>query len=804
MLLIVTSESKEVNLLGDLNVDYLKKNDNTNIKEIIKLYGFKQLITKATRVTETTSTLIDCILTTRSDCVYENDVIPTSISDHDMVGFIRKSKRDKIPPRTVRSRMYRNYNHQNMSAELRNHDWNPIYAINEVNTAWKYLKDVLLKTFDKHAPIVQRRVKGQFCPWLNSEIYQFMNDRDKALRKARKTKSTADWKYYRKLRNECTTTIRIAKSIYSKDLLKENANNPKKFWDTIKKIMPTKPNKTPCENTSNHLDKANSLCNFFSKVAFQLKSSSYFLKDFVWSRPKHLSLITCKTFKFKYVSRIFIEKQLKKLKRNKATGADDLPPGLLKDCASEITQPLCHLINLSLKHSEIPSDWKHALITPIFKSGSTNDPNNYRPISILPILSKILEKSVHQQLMDYLEDNTLLSRNQFGYRRMRSTDLATTLLLDDIRREVDKGKLVGVMFMDLSKAFDTISHATLLEKLKAYGINDGELYWFTTYLFNRTQQVVLDNVKSKIEHVNCGVPQGSILGPLLFLVFFNDFPEVLIRARTIQFADDTVIYFASDSFIVIQNLLNRDLLNVENYLRDNDLVINLKKGKTEYMLVGTSKKLKSVPSEFKLLFNFAEINRTYSYKYLGSIVDHKLSLTENFCSAYKKASSRLRLLSALKSQMDNSTATTIYNTMITPLITFNSIINMNFTTTQLKKLSSLDRRACDITNNAKLPSLYNKVLRNGCLIVRKCLDNNVCYNFLEYFKTVNHDRTTRNNHHMIQIPKVRLKMAKNGFFYMGALIYNKLPLPVRKEHSFVKFKDFFEKTYFLNCKMLSR
>ena len=129
--------------------------------------------------------------------------------------------------------------------------------------------------------------------------------------------------------------------------------------------------------------------------------------------------------------------------------------------------------------------------------------------------------------MDYFDDNTLSSRNQFGYRCMRSTDLATTLLLDDIRREVDKSNLVGVvMFMDLSKAFDTISHATLLGKLKA---NDDELYCFTTYLSNRTQQVVLDNIKSKIEHFSCGVPQESILGPLLILVFFNDFPEVLNR-----------------------------------------------------------------------------------------------------------------------------------------------------------------------------------------------------------------------------------------------------------------------------------
>lgn len=146
----------------------------------------------------------------------------------------------------------------------------------------------------------------------------------------------------------------------------------------------------------------NSFRNFFSNVAFKLKEKSLYLKDFIWSKPRYTTLRTCNRFKFKYVSKIYIEKQLKKLKRNKATGADDLPPELLKDCASEIAQPLCFIINLSLQHVDISLDWNHALISPVFKSSSLSAPNNYRPISILPSLSKFLEKSVHQQLMDYL------------------------------------------------------------------------------------------------------------------------------------------------------------------------------------------------------------------------------------------------------------------------------------------------------------------------------------------------------------------------------------------------------------------
>jgi len=172
--------------------------------------------------------------------------------------------------------------------------------------------------------------------------------------------------------------------------------------------MPTKPKTHPNNNESVTFDKVSSMCTFFSNVAFQLKSSSIYLRDFVWSRPKRNGLRTCQKLRFQYVSKIFVEKQLRNLKRNKSTGGDDLPPGLLKDCATEITQPLSHIINYSLKSAQIPSEWKHALVTPIFKSGSADDNNNYRPISILPALSKILEKCVHHQLMTYLEDNNLL------------------------------------------------------------------------------------------------------------------------------------------------------------------------------------------------------------------------------------------------------------------------------------------------------------------------------------------------------------------------------------------------------------
>ena len=187
---------------------------------------------------------------------------------------------------------------------------------------------------------------------------------------------------------------------------------------------------------------------------------------------------------------------MKQLKRQKATGVDDLPPGLLKDISEYIADPLCHIINLSIRTATIPTKWKIAKLIPIYKSGSVKLPENFRPISVLPVLSKLLEKHIHRQYMDFLEEERLLSDCQFGYRSGRSTNLAATLFVDNVRNDVDKGKLVGAVFIDLRKAFDTLSHDVLLTKLKVYGVNGRELAWFTYYLFRRQQYVQLGINKS--------------------------------------------------------------------------------------------------------------------------------------------------------------------------------------------------------------------------------------------------------------------------------------------------------------------
>ena len=181
---------------------------------------------------------------------------------------------------------------------------------------------------------------------------------------------------------------------------------------------------------------------------------------------------------------------------------------------------MAHIINLSLMTSTVPSIWKAAKVNPIYKSGNVDLVENYRPISILPTLSKLLERTVHDQLYSFLEDNKLLSDCQFGFRKRRSTKLAATLLCDSVRKGFEGGLLVGCLFLDLSKAFDTMGHSLIIEKLMLHGVSGPELAWVTDYLFNRTQTVDIDNHLSSKEAIHLGVPQGSILGPLLFIVLF--------------------------------------------------------------------------------------------------------------------------------------------------------------------------------------------------------------------------------------------------------------------------------------------
>ena len=508
-------------LTGDFNINYLKAKENIELKSIFTNCQLKQIIKTATRVSNRSESLIDLVFTNVPFNITKNDVYALSFSDHDLIGFNRKQNRVKTIPKTVRYRNYRHYDHNKLKQDLRKADWTSVYSANSVSDSLQAFNKILTDLFNRSAPFVTKRANTNICPWLTKDLKNEMNYRDVLQRKFRKSKTTAKYETYKHQRNKVNNLIKRAKQTYNKNMLRENINNPTSFWKSLKKVFPSKPKtKHTCstfkfdENEiSDKQTIANEFGRFFSNIATKLLHILHPVKNFIWNKAIKIPIRTTQRFSFRSVTPSEIFRCLRKLQRNKSSGIDELPPNLLKDAAEEISKPLAFIINKSLSTGTIPTLWKISKVTPLHKSDSKAEFNNYRPISVLPCLSKILERIVHRQISDYLEKYHPFKTSQFGFRPRRSTELACTLLLDDIRKSIDNGLLTGVIFLDLSKAFDTVSHSYLLSKLPSYGITGTELTWFENYLFNRKQHVLYDGCLSNEFPVYRGVPQDQFSVP---------------------------------------------------------------------------------------------------------------------------------------------------------------------------------------------------------------------------------------------------------------------------------------------------
>lgn len=733
------------------------------------------------------------------------NVIKSTLSDHDIIGCRRKINNIKIEPETITCRDYKSYDPAKVINELQNENWNSVYNSPNTESSWNALKQILTRTIDNHAPLINKNVKGKKSPWLTREIKAEMNHRDTLMRKFRQSKTTTDFDTFKQQRNKVNDLVRKTKSRYHQTQLRESVHNPTKFWRTLKSIFPVKDKISSAKsfiiNGTMNSDSKNivsSFCSFFTNGATKLKTKTILLKDFIWSKPDPIYPKTYNTFRVKPVTVAEVHKLLKKLQRNKASGVDNLPPGFLKDIAICLAKPLCHVINIMLKTGHIPRDFKLGKVTPVFKSGVKHDMDNYRPITVLPACSKKIEKCLHRQVSEYLEQYRLLSNCQFGFRKRRNTELAATLFMDTIRRNMEKGEMTGAIFIDLSKAFDSLSHAQIVESLSSYGINGTEKDLLTDYLFDRKQCVSFNKETSEYQSVTCGVPQGSILGPLLFLIAFNNVGETLQHCKIVMYADDTVIFTSGKSKEELERNLTADFTRVADWMESHDLIANMKKGKTECMLFGTIRRTKGISLEIN--YRHKTISFTTTYKYLGVKLDQSLSLRDHVTSVYKKASGRLYLLKRVRPLLTTEAALAIYQSMIVPIFTYCSIVVMNLNKTDAEKVKRFEKRASEIIHKTreqrkKLIPIESLGKKRLCLQVFDCLSGDVCEDFQSYFEIMKNN--TRNQNKIIRVPSIKLECSRKSFYFNGAKHYNELPLHIRKaetKNNFINLLD----TYFLS------
>ena len=646
----------ETIILGDFNVDIIKKcHLYSMLTSFCNLFNFHQLISEATRVSSNSETCIDLIFTTDVDLISNSGVIHSTISDHFIIFCTRKVTKQLINEHNnVKFRSMKQYNKDDFQQSLLSADWSPVLTCDIVTEAWDYFSSIFMSCVNNIAPVKECRLKQRTQPWMTSDILDHIKQRDKAFYNYRKNKSDETFSLFSRIRNETQKLVFKAKRDYFKNKLNDSQNDSKSLWKILKSLgLPSKKSNESSskivlnidgEITFDNLKVSEEFNSFYTNVASKLVDklptpSRFFSDCFVFNFYSSKGVVP-NNFSFKLVSEVKIFKHLNCLSSSKATGLDGIPARFVKDGASIIAGPLSHIVNLSIIQGSVPDSLKLARVTPLFKKNDKTQVGNYRPVSVLSIISKVFERVIYDQLEGYLNEKNLLYNFQSGFRKGYSTDTCLIHLSDFIRFSMDQGQMVGMVLLDLQKAFDTVDHGVLLMKLHAIGLHADAIRWFRSYLTGRNQCVDISGTLSSKASVTCGVPQGSILGPLLFLIYVNDLSGV-VKGKVLLYADDTGILVSGKSKSEIEAALSRSLELVSAWLVDNKLSLHL--GKTESILFGSKPKVRK-NTGLNVQCNGISIAASTSVKYLGAILDQSLSGESIATSLIGKINSRLKFL----------------------------------------------------------------------------------------------------------------------------------------------------------------
>ena len=482
-----------------------------------------------------------------------------------------------------------------------------------------------------------------------------------------------------------------------------------------------------------------------------------------------------------------LKSAFEKLKTNKAPGYDDYNTQIMKNIYATIEVPLLHIVNLSFKNGVFPDKMKIAKVLPLFKSGEKFVVGNYRPISLLPLFSKILERIMHSRLYKYFESNKFLYGKQFGFRKNNSVDYGLMEVVNDISQSMSKKQLTLGVFIDLSKAFDTVNHEILLQKLKKYGVVGVELAWLKCYLTNRHQFVKIDNEESSFLKVKCGVPQGSILGPLLFLIYVNDMHFSVPKLNVVMFADDTNLFVSGSDYKTIFKIMNEQLSLIETWFSANKLSLNTEK--TKYTMFCSKNMEEILPLKLpKLSIGDKEVNRTRYTKFLGILIDENLTWDNQLNAVASKVSSQIGIISKGRKFLNNHAMKMLYFSFINPYLTYGNIVWGSVQKSKLNKIHTLQKRAVRIVSHAprgshsrplmienKILNIYEINLFNFYKLMHKVYNNEVPDCIQEKFTKNVHKYQTRYSEATFNCDRIAVTFHnKFSFPYRGPYIWNYL------------------------------
>ena len=644
--------------------------------------------------------------------------------------------------------------------------------------------------------------KRKFIPWFSKDLENLIVEKQKRLKLSRLYGSPSDKNLVKMLSNKITRLKRKCKKAYYTEKLQQYEGEPQKMWKVLKEVTQTekKPNNTEPEFIDQKT--VNQFNSFFATVGSEIQRRLN-----IKERINRVAVTG--QFKFKEENEESIVKLIDRIKIDVAVGSDDINARLLKDAKYIIAETLTKLVNISYKTNTFPSCMKKATVIAIHKKESIDDPSNYRPLSILSTVSKVFERSATDQLVQYLENNKLLSKIQHAYRKNHSTTTCLSEVVNYIYKENDNGNIVGLASLDLSKAFDSIHHNLLIEKLAKLGLANSSLGWCQSYLQERTQKTKFKNFTSTEETVTSGVPQGSILGPILFICFTNDMPEIFKNCKVMSYADDTQLLVSAKSSTQLKKKLENLIQTAQKWYTENSLLLNA--SKTEVMLITKRKNKDKFEIEITEDGRQKRIKLKSEIKVLGVWLDEELNWNSQVNAVNKKARYAAINLNRVNQLLPFKSRMTLYNCLVASHFNYadtvwagcSSYNQGKLQRTQnmaAKSMLGLKRRESSelALKSANLLNLNDKRKIHEAVYIQKGLAGKLPIAISEEYK---HHLSLKNNRSadrmLLTIPKHKSQHYENSPLYRTIKTWNSIPQNI-KDAATSTFKQTYQK-HLQNC-----
>ena len=800
----LTPQYEHIICMGDLNTCLLKNDSRTNLfKAINESYNLHILpMSSPTHFfPNCRPSQIDIISVSNPNLVISHGQMSAPFSFHDLIFLSYKLR----PPR-VRGKIFlqRNFKHMDMARlreDMGNIDWSPIMSLTNIDDMVEYLTTELINIYNIHAPVRPVRMKHAPAPWLTSIIRRSMSKRDKAKAKNRKYPSEANLATYKKLRNICNRMCRDSKRRYIHKTIQNLCQA--KVWRFLESLGVGKT--TERHQTSVDLNILNS--NFTSPI-LNIHSE---IKSQTLAFLSRINLPGSTPFSFRTVTEEEIKKYIHSIS-TKAVGSDNLSLEMILPVLEIIAPVVTHIINFSLSCNVFPSQWKNAYVVPLPKTLNPTYATDYRPISILPIFSKVLETIVYNQLHSYLSSNNLLCPYQSGFRPFHSTVSALLNITEDIRGAMDNTKLTVMVLLDFSSAFNSVNFDILLATLRAVNIPSSVISWFHSYLTGRRQCVIANDTTSTWLDLNAGVPQGGVLSPLLFSVFINNISQVISSPYHL-YADDLQLYQHGylNELPEIISFLNDNLSAIQRWSDSFGLAVNPKKSQA---IIISSSRLKS-RINWDLLPNIMYSGVTIPYydkvKNLGLTIDSNMTWTSHINEISKRMHFSYHSLKRLQYFLPHKTKIMLAQCLLLPILDYADVCYLDVTEELLIKLERLQNLAIRfIYGLRKYDHVSQFRAQLKWLPIRLRRDMHILsflFKILNYqnFPSYLHSRfkilpsPTRSRRSCViptlEIPKTNTKFMQKSFSVQAALLWNKLPKSIQQSSSIVSFKASLKKHF---------